>query len=80
MNFVADSNRSHAERPDEDEIASLALKFYLDSECLDGRDRENRLCAEYMLAQKHLIEYQISTLHDRVNTSGLNDSPVQSAR
>jgi len=80
MNFVAGANCSHAERPEEDEVASLALKFYLDNECLDGRDRENRLCAEYMLAQKRLIQYQISTLHDRVNTPGLNDSPVQSAR
>jgi hypothetical protein len=49
----------------ESEIASLALKFYLDSHCEEGHDRENWLCAEYMLVQKHLIQCQISSLHDR---------------
>ena len=49
--------------PDKNEIASLALKFYLDSNCEDGHDHENWLCAEYMLTQKHFIQRQIESLH-----------------
>lgn len=50
--------------PDKNEIASLAFKFYLDSDCEAGHDRDNWLCAEYMLTQKHLIKRQIDALHN----------------
>jgi hypothetical protein len=51
--------------PDKDEIASLAFKFYLDSDCEEGHDHENWLCAEYMLTQKHLIQRQIDAIHNQ---------------
>lgn len=48
-----------------DEVADLALKFYQDSNCLDGHERENWLCAEYMLTQKKFIENKICSIHQR---------------
>jgi hypothetical protein len=51
--------------PAKSEIASLALKFHLDRNCAAGHDRENWLCAEYMLTQKHFIQCQISSIHNR---------------
>ena len=51
------------------EIASLASKFHEDSNGEAGHDHEYRLCAEYMLAQKRLIECQVSALHRRGNNS-----------
>jgi len=54
--------------PTQNEIAMLALKFYLDSNCQEGHDRENWLCAEYMLAQKHLIRCQLEAIQSRTLT------------
>jgi hypothetical protein len=51
-------------QPARSEIASLALKFCQDSPSEDGSDRKSRLCAEYMLAQKQLIECQINSIHN----------------
>jgi hypothetical protein len=55
--------RLDEERPDEQEISALAAKFCADNNCENGHERENRLCAEYMLAQKHLILQQLNSLH-----------------
>jgi hypothetical protein len=65
MIFQNPCHLPEGQRPAADEIASLALKFYLDSNCQEGHDRENWLCAEYMLTQKHFIRCQIEGLHDR---------------
>lgn len=54
-----------AEDPDKDEVAALAYKFYLDSNCAEGHDRENWLCAQYMLTQKEFIRNQINAFHNR---------------
>ena len=51
--------------PSEEEIANLAFKFYLDSNCATGHDHENWLCAEYMLTQKLMISRQIESIHGR---------------
>jgi len=50
--------------PAKSEVALLALKFYIDSGYQLGHEWENLLCAEYMLAQKHLIQSQIKALHE----------------
>lgn len=63
MNFPATCQPLKRQVPAENEIAALALKFYLDNNCEHGHDRENRLCAEYMLVQKDLIECQLDSIH-----------------
>jgi hypothetical protein len=65
MKFLTAYDRSQGHCPTEGEIATLALKFYQDSNCEEGHDRENWLCAEYMLTQKQLIHSQMSAIHDR---------------
>jgi hypothetical protein len=52
-------------KPTYREVASLAWKFYLDSNRENGYDLENWLCAEHMLRQKQLIELQVGVLHGR---------------
>jgi hypothetical protein len=54
-----------APKPSYREVASLAWKFYLDSNRIEGYDVENWLCAEYMLRQKQLIQLQVSAIHGR---------------
>ncbi len=53
------------DRPAPSEITSLAEKFHSDANCARGRDQDYRLCAEYMLAQKELIQYRLHALHRR---------------
>lgn len=65
MKFLTTYVRSQGHCPTEVEIASLALKFYQDSNCKEGHDRENWLCAEYMLTQKQLIHSQMRAIHSR---------------
>lgn len=65
MNFHFNRSPAKCEEPSENEIAALASKFYEDSHFQDGHDRDNWLCAKYMLTQKHLIQCQISSLHNR---------------
>ena len=50
--------------PTKSDVALLALKFYIDSDFQQGHEWENLLCAEYMLAQKHLIQCQINAIHE----------------
>ena len=69
MNFLPPDATRGEWSPDDNEIASLAFKFYQDGNCEDGHDRENWLCAEYMLAQKRLIERQIDALHQGITLS-----------
>jgi hypothetical protein len=52
------------------EISSLAQKFYRDNNCEAGHDRENWLCAEYMLAQKNWIKAWLSSIHDQAVNRG----------
>lgn len=49
--------------PSQPEIVSLARKFYFDSRCQGGRDRQNQLGTEGTLGQRDLIECQTSSLH-----------------
>jgi hypothetical protein len=51
--------------PAESEVAPLAFQFYLDSNCREGHERENWLCAQYMLSQKQMIESKIAAMHSR---------------
>jgi len=54
-----------ARGPAPSDIALLAVKFFDDGNCHDGYERRNWLCAEYMLTQRQLIQYQVNALHDR---------------
>ncbi len=65
MNKVIEAGSLQTPRPAYREVASLAWKFYLDSNREDGYEVENWLCAEYMLRQKQLIQLQISAIHGR---------------
>lgn len=65
MTFLENNSILEVEHPSAEEIANLAFKFYLDSNCEPGHDHENWLCAEYMLEQKKLIERQIEEIHHR---------------
>jgi hypothetical protein len=56
-------------QPSEEEIASLARKFYEDSNCEEGHDQESWECAAYMLAQKLQIESQLKFLHWRASNA-----------
>ena len=66
MTFSTVGNSLENQRAQKSEIATLAVKFYLDRNCEDGHDRENWLCAEYMLAEKLLIQYKLNSLHNRL--------------
>ena len=64
MSTVKNNLSTEPQAPAKSEVALLALKFYIDSGYELGREWENLLCAEYMLAQKHLIQSQIKALHE----------------
>lgn len=67
MRFSYATHPFESEGLDSVEVATLAYKFYQDSNCQDGHDRENWLCAEYLLTQKELIQRQIASFHNRQN-------------
>jgi hypothetical protein len=69
MKSIATCSPFDAEVASPGEIASLASKFHQDTNSGDGHEREYRLCAEYMLAQKQLIECQINALHRQENVA-----------
>jgi hypothetical protein len=65
MSFTNATPIVEVQTPTEVAIASLAEKFYLDSNCQEAYDRKHWLCAEFMLAQQHLIRCQITSIHER---------------
>ena len=63
MTFPDTTQFLETEPVSKEEIANLAFKFYVDGNCQEGHDHEHWLCAEYMLAQKKMIENQINSIH-----------------